>query len=875
MSVSRSVAILLIVWAVAFSLPKISLPVSETGPMTISLVQGYSFDPLEKSPVLPAALSASGFAGDYSYCLVQFPGPIRHEWRQAVERQGAELLWYVPQYAFVARVPTASIPTIAAMPEVRWLGADQPAYKLCPGLDKAEGRQTLIVVFHYQENEQDLLAGLRALGAGNFLTEFNAWNKSVRLDVDASQIPAMAQLPGVYWIEPYSAMTPDNKDVQWVDQRGYSASDTTRVVWHKGVSGTGMLVGITDTPMNIAHDQFRDPANNTPGPNHRKVVAYRGSQSSDMHGTHTTGTLCGSDDPVGSSQNDGLAKNARVFFQNYSSLPTNWDMNTWFRGPDSGLNIAYDSARALNHSMSLSRKDTFNIYIFTDMTTDQFVWSHRKFMHCNSMGNYGTNQMGHPVMAKNIISTGGTEPGTSCRTFYTTSSRGPTQDGRRKPQLISPANNVVSADYSNPSGYVALSGTSMATPNMTASTALIRNYFQKGYYPTGDTLTGTPMGISAALNKATAIVGADNDMSGYTAPDNNIGWGRIDLDSSLYFAGDTSKLWVTDETLGLATGDSMTYSVNVTSAAKPFRVTLCWSDYPGTMRAALILVNNLDLTTISPTGIEYKGSVYTAGQSVTGGIYDTLNVEECTRLNSPEVGIWTIKVKAKNIPQGPQPFALAAIGVFGEVSLHDVGTRGIIAPADSVDSGETVSPEASVYNFGTFPETFLVRFTIADGYWDTTSVTLAAGTADTVMFEDWTADSLGVFAMTCSTELVGDANPGNDRAAGTVEVFPFIGIVEQGNMPRVFALDKASPSPFTGFTTIRYAVPRQTPATLSVYSATGALVRTLQDGTLKPGYYATVWNGRDAGGGLVPSGIYLYRLEATGYSATGKVLLGR
>jgi hypothetical protein len=319
----------------------------------------------------------------------------------------------------------------------------------------------------------------------------------------------------------------------------------------------------------------------------------------------------------------------------------------------------------------------------------------------------------------------------------------------------------------------------------------------------------------------------------------------------------------------------MTYSVNVTSAAKPFRVTLCWSDYPGTMRAALILVNNLDLTTISPTGIEYKGSVYTAGQSVTGGIYDTLNVEECTRLNSPEVGIWTIKVKAKNIPQGPQPFALAAIGVFGEVSLHDVGTRGIIAPADSVDSGETVSPEASVYNFGTFPETFLVRFTIADGYWDTTSVTLAAGTADTVMFEDWTADSLGVFAMTCSTELVGDANPGNDRAAGTVEVFPFIGIVEQGNMPRVFALDKASPSPFTGFTTIRYAVPRQTPATLSVYSATGALVRTLQDGTLKPGYYATVWNGRDAGGGLVPSGIYLYRLEATGYSATGKVLLGR
>ena len=876
MFVKRSVAALLILSAVAFCLPKITLPVSETGPMKISLVQGYSFDPLEKSPVLPAGLTAAGFSGDHSYCLIQFPGPIRREWKKAVERQGAELLWYVPQYAFVARVPTTAIPTIAAMPEVRWLGADQPAYKLCPGLDKAEGRKTLIVVFHYQENEQALLADLRALGAANFLTEFNAWNKSVKLDVDASQIPAIARLPGVYWIEPYSAMTPDNADVQWVDQHGYSASDTTRTIWHHGVYGRKMLVAITDEPMNIAHDQFRDPTNNTPGPNHRKVVVYRGTQGSYEHGTHTTCTLCGSDDPVGgTSWNDGLAKGARVFFQNYYSMPTNWDMNTWFSGPDSGLNPAVDSQRALNHSMSLSRKDTYNIYVFTDMTADQFVWGHRKFLHCNSMGNLSSNQMGHPVIAKDIISVGATLNGTSCRTLADYESRGPTSDGRRKPQLVSPGDNIMSALYTNPSGYEALSGTSMATPNMTAAMALIRNYFQLGYYPTGDTLTGTPTGISAALNKAVGIVGADNDVSGYTVPDNNVGWGRVDLDSSLYFAGDTSKLWIADDTVGLETGDSTTYSINVTSAAKPFRVSLCWSDYPGTMQAALILVNNLDLTVISPSSVEYKGNVYASGQSTTGGIYDTLNVEECTRRNGPETGIWTIKVKAKNIPHGPQPFALAAIGVFGDVSLHDVGVTAITAPADSIDSGTTVTPAAVVRNFGTFEESFWLRFRIGDGYEDIDSVSLAAGATDTFEFEDWTADSLGTFAVTCSTRLAGDANPGNDRAVGSVEVFPFTGVAEQGNLPRAFALDRAVPSPFTGLTTIRYAVPRLTRATLSVYSATGALVRKLQDGALKPGYYSTIWNGRDGSGGLVPSGIYLYRLEAGNYSATGKVLLGR
>jgi hypothetical protein len=637
-----------------------------------------------------------------------------------------------------------------------------------------------------------------------------------------------------------------------------------------------MLVGITDGPMNIAHNQFRDTVDNTPGPNHRKVVAYRGTRGSDSHGTHTTCTLCGSDDEVGgTSWNDGLAKGARVFFQNFNNLPSNWDMNVFFRGPDSGLDVAVDSLRALNNSMSYSRKDTFNTYIFTDMTADQFIWGHRKFMHCNSMGNYGDNSMGHPVNAKNIISTGGTEPGTQCRQFYTTSTRGPTADGRRKPQLVSPADNVVSADNADPSGYVAMSGTSMATPNMTAATALVRNYFRLGYYPTGDTLTGTPMEISAALNKAVAIVGADNDMNGYTVPDNNVGWGRVDLDSSLYFAGDTSKLWVLDDTIGLETGDSVLIPIDVTGDEKPFRVTLCWTDYPGTMRAAYICVNDVDLTIYSPTGTAYKGNVYSGGQSATGGINDSLNVEECTRINSPEVGSWGIKVKARNVPQGPQPFALAVVGVLGEADFHDVATTFIIAPADSVDSGDVVTPMAEVRNVGTFDENFSVRLDIGPGYSDTVALTLGAGGVDTVSFANWDATTLGTFAVTCSTELAGDVSSGNDAKRDSVVVRLNAGIEEGKGLPRVFSLDRAAPNPFGGTTAIRYALPRMTQARLSVYSATGALVRDLQKGVLKTGYYSSTWNGRDGFGRLVPPGIYLYRLEAGNYSATGKVLLSR
>jgi hypothetical protein len=876
LSLTKLVASLVAAWSVAFSLPKISLPSSETGPMTISLVQGYTFDPVQKLPVLPPGLSAPEHSGDFTYCMIQFPGPVRPEWKSAVERQGAKLLWYVPRYTFVARVPTAAVAAIAALPEVRWIGEDQPAYKICPGLEKVEGRQTLLVVFHYQESEQTLLGELGALGATNILTEFNAWNKSVRLDVDAAEIPAIVRLNGVYWVEPYTAMTPDNANVQWVDQHGYSASDTTRTIWHHGIDGRGMIVGITDGPMNIAHDLFRDTVSNTPGPNHRKVVAYRGTQGSDQHGTHTTGTLCGSDDEVGgSSWNDGLAKRARVFFQNFNSLPSGWDMNVFFRGPDSGLDITIDSLRALNNSMSYSRKDTYNTYVFTDMTADQFIWGHRKFMHCNSMGNLYTNQMGHPVNAKDIISVGATNNGTDCRTLADYESRGPTTDGRRKPQLVSPGDNVYSANYQNPSGYLSLSGTSMSTPNMTAATALIRQYFRRGYYPTGDTMSGTPMEISAALNKAVAIVGADNDISGFTVPDNNVGWGRIDLDSSLYFAGDTSMLWVVDDTIGIETGDSVVIPIDVTGSARPFRVTLCWTDYPGTMRASYVCVNDLDLTIYTPTGTAYKGNVYSGGSSVTGGVNDSLNVEECTRINSPEVGTWSIVVKARNVPQGPQPFALAAIGVMAPAEFHDVATMLIVAPADTVDSGSAVVPTAVVRNLGTFDEAFSVRFDIGAGYSDTVELDLAAGGLDTVRFATWNATTLGTFAVSCSTGLALDANASNNRRRDSVVVRLASGIEEGRGLPRVFGLDRAAPNPFGGVTTIRYVLPRMTQARLAVYSATGALVCELQKGALKPSYYAAKWNGRDDSGRLVPSGIYLYRLEAGDYAATGKVLLSR
>ncbi len=872
---SKTVLLALVALAVAFAAPKITLPVEQTGSMTIDFVQGYSFDPLKGGPDLPRDLAVNSYDGAYGYYIVQFPGPVRPEWKAAVQAEGVELSWYLPNYAFIARIRNDRAAAVAALPEVRWLGLFQPAYKLLPGLLDHTGPQDLIVVFHKAENAYALLDNLSALGAKSIVPEFNRWNNSVRLTIDASRIADIVHLPGVFWVEPFYPVTPDNANATWVVQHGYAAADTARTIWRKGVDGSSVYVSLTDQRLWHGHDLFRDPVNNTPGPNHRKVYHYFGTIGAESHGTHTGGTLCGDDEPVGgTSWHDGVAKKSRLYFQYYSSFPTGWDMNVWFAGPESG---GPTGLRSFNHSMSLSRKDTFNIYVFSDMTADQFVWNHPMFMHCNSMGNYGVTQMGHPVIAKNIISTGGTLNGTSCRTFYTTSSRGPTADGRRKPQLISPADGLLSASHTSASGYVSMSGTSMATPNMAGSMALIRDYFRKGFYPTGDSTTGTPLEITAALNKAVGIVGADNDVTGYTVPDNNVGWGRVDLDSSLYFAGDQSKLWVWDELAGLQTGDSAVFTIEVAGDSRPFRVALCWSDYPGVMQAQRIIVNDLNLLVVSPTGTEYKGNVYSAGQSTTGGVYDSLNVEECFRLNQPALGTWTVKVYARNIPQGPQPFALAAIGMFQTAPPpdHDVGVVSILAPADSVPVNVPVTPQAVVRNFTANTETFPVWFWVDNGYSDSVHVTLAGNTLDTLDFDDWTSNVVGSYRARCSTALSGDGNPANDQAFRSFRTFTPTGVEEGRGLPRSFALEGAQPNPFTGRTAVRFALPRAARVRLGVYDAAGKLVRTLEAGERAPGWYTGEWNGTDAAGNRVSAGVYLLRFETDGFNSTRKLILER
>lgn len=172
------------------------------------------------------------------------------------------------------------------------------------------------------------------------------------------------------------------------------------------------------------------------------------------------------------------------------------------------------------------------------------------------------------------------------------SSQGPTLDGRIKPDLVAPGEGICSGraeearnaigsvcatgTHSNSrSMYMELSGTSQATAVAGGSAALAREYLRE------------VAGInkpSASLIKATLINGAE-DLGTPNIPNNNEGWGQIDLENSLSPTyGGTALDIFHDDARELQAGFSLLYSFDM-DASKGVDLTLAWSDAEGSANA--------------------------------------------------------------------------------------------------------------------------------------------------------------------------------------------------------------------------------------------------------------------------------------------------
>ena len=287
------------------------------------------------------------------------------------------------------------------------------------------------------------------------------------------------------------------------------------------------------------------------------------------------------------------------------------------------------------------------------------------------------------------------------------SSRGPTDDGRIKPDVVAPGTWILSGysdmyqfnydTQTNPQNglaqydgwgvpynidYKYMGGTSMSNPIAAGAAAVVRDYY---------TAIGNPT-ATAALVKATLINTAhdlldenndgvmDND---FPIPNNHEGWGRIDVDA----ATDGSlqhRDFENTEADALGTGDMVEYTYTAV-AGRSLKVTLAWSDFPSTASASTNLVNNLNLEVESPTGTIYRGNVFSGGWSTTGGTADSLNNVENVFLKTPAAGSWTVRIIGTNVPMGPQGFGLVVDNNPGSQDKCD----GVVATIIGRSTGET------------------------------------------------------------------------------------------------------------------------------------------------------------------------------------------
>ncbi|MCF7796564.1 MAG: carboxypeptidase regulatory-like domain-containing protein [Candidatus Marinimicrobia bacterium] len=119
-----------------------------------------------------------------------------------------------------------------------------------------------------------------------------------------------------------------------------------------------------------------------------------------------------------------------------------------------------------------------------------------------------------------------------------------------------------------------------------------------------------------------------------------------------------------------------------------------------------------------------------------------------------------------------------------------------------------------------------------------------------------------------------DAN-GNVSDASNVVSTMIVSVADAGVIPTEFSLDQNYPNPFNPSTQIRFGLPEASNVTMTIYNIRGQAVRTLVNGYMTAGYRTVTWDGKDNTGNLVSSGTYIYRINASDFTATRKMVLMR
>jgi Subtilase family/Viral BACON domain len=682
------------------------LPVASRDDQNMMVLNGYLIDtsnpqPLsEELPVnlkrsrMSAALTGAAPPGKGLY-IVQFVGPTKDDWLEVLEKTGGEVIAYVPNNAYMVSAGEHAAGELIKMknssPFVQWVGDYEPAYKLRPRLRTAyQSRDSQVVrvtVQIIESPEGRLKADQLRASAHRFLGERRVLKyRNLTVVIPAWLLAEVAQSDEVFAIEEdheiefldeavgqiaagnLSGNTLGNIPtgpgyLEWLASKGFNSSQFTSFAVNVADSAYS-LRGHPDLP--DSRIAFENNPTNVSGPqdNHGFGIAH-------VIGGFNDGTGPAYEDVNGYNYGLGIVPWARIGVTAIVSLslpsPTLWEETAYGQG-----------ARISNNSWSTgvggsSGYDTYAQELDRIVRDAQpGVPGYQQMTEVVANGNSGnTGGVNSIAAAKNVIAVGATENvrptgdgicgydsslADNADDITDYSSRGPVNaaggDGRVKPDIVSPSNYVQSgvpqSNYSGAGacdGYVPPrqtlygwgGGTSFATPVVTGGAALVyQDFLNKGMS------APSPAMIKAILmNSASYVTG---EGAGDTLPSNSQGMGRINLGRAF----DGTPRLLTDQTEVFGTsGETYHITGSVASSSLPLRVTLAWTDAPGSTTGAP-WVNNLDLE-VTINGQTYLGNVFSGQNSILGGLADVKNNVESVYLPAGVSGDFVVTVRATNI----------------------------------------------------------------------------------------------------------------------------------------------------------------------------------------------------------------------------------
>lgn len=557
--------------------------------------------------------------------------------RERMEAQGLRFIQYLPEKSYIVgydrgtdlhfllQHEARSIQPIqrAFRSDVELLREPYPAYAVQG--DMIELQLSLFSDIPYSNAVRSISQSLSELGGDAALIRKLEASHRVELRIPQDELPAFSMLPSVEFVEPIDPEpTPD-------DRTGRSLHRSNVI---NGKSPGGLRYNGDSIVMAIADDGGIGPHIDFEG----RMTDHTGGLGGD-HGDMTAGIAVGAGNLEPRKQ--GMAPGAHLHMYDISGYPH--------------INNAVSNLNNLGTRItSTSYSQGCNDYDSDAENADDQIHQNPELIHVFSAGNSASDDCGYGAsgwgnitggtkQGKNVIATGNLDHEDN---LVSSSSRGPAEDGRIKPELCANGGDQLSTDEGNV--YQVGGGTSAASPGLAGVIAQLYDAYQEmnaGAFP------------SSALIKASLLNTAEDlDDPG---PDFNTGWGRINASRAYRILRDGRYQADTVDQ-----GATNSHSISVPAGVEQVRVMVYWADPAGSPAAAQALVNDLNIELTTPGGTTYDPWIldHTASSAAldapaTRG-RDSINNMEQVTLSSPSSGTYNLDVEGYNVPQGPQAYYL-------------------------------------------------------------------------------------------------------------------------------------------------------------------------------------------------------------------------